>query len=755
MSGNVDIKQLQETIDKFKIKYDKLSKKKKKELSSKELSSKVEFHYPKYNFVGKGTLVQERIKGTYDDIKHEIYTTSSKDIPSFIPVNKFDLYALRHDLAYMSNDKDIRDMGDAILLNALIKDIGVKKAFSPIGFSIMTAIGIVMPVVHGVNDNEKFWKQLTGVYERKQKVLDEVEKIFEKYKTFLKDLGIDYDTDPFQANFDNVNMESIEDNKIYKQWKEIQKDFENYEISILEHDIEEGVKEEPKQKLEEKKKPIEEIKNKMSTENIKQMEKSKVTISYIVPIQQESGLKNFRKSVNIMEVPSVKQKVKPIDKKLKVKEIVETGKYDGLASFRKAFEANLKKIQDTGLIESQEQEQIILDGIELALITKKRAKSMIAKIKQNYRNIGLPNVNMPSDSTVAGLSAIFSILSKIKNDEKFKLNLIDILENKRIEGNVQFVDLENEITEQNKEQFQQLWEESVDINKKYYEELMKLNESPESANLSQKEREAKASENVNLFLLQLAKEREARKKEKEGGEEKDPKEGKEEKKQEGKEEIKQEGSSFKESDISLGGPKIGIDGIDLSGVNRALNPEQKEAGGAGGAGGGAKGKTTTTTTKNPEIRERGPRYNYRQRRPFFIQLGTDLITETEEKREYDADVFANFSWIPTDGNFTNEGMNTIIRGDDLLKNVENNGQYFIPAIPKPKPIMTSSLQQKMRASLIPQIQNIQQMEPIYTRANPGLIRMYSDTLSGISPLERRNNIDNRIIFPNIVDGVRV
>jgi hypothetical protein len=755
MSGNVNIKQLQKTIDKFTKKYDKLSKKKKK-----ELSSKIEFHYPNYNFVGKGTLVRERIQGKFDDIKHEIYTTSSNDIPSFIPVNKFDLYALRHDLAYVSRDKDIRDMADILLLNALVTEIGIKNTFSKIGLSVIGAIGIAMRLINSSTNSRKFWKDVLNTYSSKKKYMEEAQRIFDKYKTFLEDLGIDYDTDPFNANFDNVNMESIEDNKIYKQWEEIQKDFENYENEVLETIEDQQPKKELKE--DEPKKQTKQIENKMLPDNIKEMAKKKkqpkVTISYIVPIQTESGLKNVKKSVNIADVPTVMPVHKPREKTKIINKVVKDGKKDGkfetYEEFKKIFYTNVASINDKGIIDNSQQEKIILDGLELSLLTKERTATLLNNIKTEYKKLGFPNVRT-SGKSLSDMASEFSLLSKIKNDEQFRLNLINLLENTQVEGQVSFVDLENEITEQNKEQFQQLWDESVDINKKYYEELIKIYESPENVNLSQKEKEAKASENVNSFLLQLAKEREARKKEKEGGEEKDPKEGKEEKKQEGK-----EGSTlFGESDINLqGGPKIGINGTDLSGVNRALNPEPKEEAGAGaGAGGGvggAKGKTTTTT-KNPEIRERGPRYNYRQRRPFFIQLGTDLITETEEKREYDADVFSNFSWIPTDGNFTNEGMNTIIRGDDLLKNVENNGQYFRPAIPKPKPIMTSSLQQKMRASLIPQIQNIQEMEPMFTRANPGLIRMYSDTLSGISPMERRDNIDNRIIFPNIVDGVRV
>lgn len=152
----------------------------------------------------------------------------------------------------------------------------------------------------------------------------------------------------------------------------------------------------------------------------------------------------------------------------------------------------------------------------------------------------------------------------------------------------------------------------------------------------------------------------------------------------------------------------------------------------------------------------------RNRRPFFFTLGTDLITKTEEENEEDIETFANFSWIPTDGNFYNGEENTIVRANhanDIIRYDMNNqfGGLWMPEAPQPIFKLTPSipLYEKMRVSLAPEIQHEQERVPINGRATPGRIKMYSQNVSGMTDEIRRNNIENRDIFPNVVDGIRV
>lgn len=152
----------------------------------------------------------------------------------------------------------------------------------------------------------------------------------------------------------------------------------------------------------------------------------------------------------------------------------------------------------------------------------------------------------------------------------------------------------------------------------------------------------------------------------------------------------------------------------------------------------------------------------RNRRPFFFTLGTDLITKTEEENEEDIETFADFSWIPTDGNFYNGEENTIVRANranDILRYDLNNqlGGLWMPEAPQPIFKLTPSvpLYDKMRVSLAPEVQHEQKRIPISERANPGKIKLYSQDVSGMTDEIRRNNIENRDIFPNVVDGIRV
>jgi hypothetical protein len=152
----------------------------------------------------------------------------------------------------------------------------------------------------------------------------------------------------------------------------------------------------------------------------------------------------------------------------------------------------------------------------------------------------------------------------------------------------------------------------------------------------------------------------------------------------------------------------------------------------------------------------------RDRRPFFFTLGTDLITKTPEEQEEDIETFADFSWIPKDGNFYNGKDNVIVsanRANDIIRYDMNNqfGGLWMPQAPQPvfklKP--ESDLYQKMRVSVAPITQNIQQRVPINSRADPGPVKLYTEYVTGLSDMFRRNNIKNRIIFPDVVDGMRV
>jgi len=152
----------------------------------------------------------------------------------------------------------------------------------------------------------------------------------------------------------------------------------------------------------------------------------------------------------------------------------------------------------------------------------------------------------------------------------------------------------------------------------------------------------------------------------------------------------------------------------------------------------------------------------RDRRPFFFTLGTDLITKTPEEQEEDIETFADFSWIPKDGNFYNGKDNVIVsanKANDIIRYDMNNqfGGLWMPQAPQPifklKP--ESDLYQKMRVSVAPITQNEQQRVPINSRANPGPVKLYTEYVTGLSDMFRRNNIENRIIFPDVVDGMRV
>jgi hypothetical protein len=152
----------------------------------------------------------------------------------------------------------------------------------------------------------------------------------------------------------------------------------------------------------------------------------------------------------------------------------------------------------------------------------------------------------------------------------------------------------------------------------------------------------------------------------------------------------------------------------------------------------------------------------RDRRPFFFVLGTDLITKTEEENEQDIETFADFSWIPKDGNFYNGETNVIVQSNmanDIIRYDLNNqfGGLWMPPAPQPvfklKP--SNPLYEKMRVAVTPQTQHEQKRLPIAPRASPGRIQMFTQGVTGLTDEMRRNGLENRIIFPNVVDGVRV
>jgi len=150
----------------------------------------------------------------------------------------------------------------------------------------------------------------------------------------------------------------------------------------------------------------------------------------------------------------------------------------------------------------------------------------------------------------------------------------------------------------------------------------------------------------------------------------------------------------------------------------------------------------------------------RDRRPMFFHFGTDLITETPEQQEEDIDVFANFSWVPKDGNFYNEDKNNIVKCNKRNENIRFNNGLWRPAMPKRKERIeeSSSLHKKLQLLLAPIIQLEQVREPIGTRANPSLkrrIQMDTRQLYGVPSSVQRNSINNRNIFPNVVDSLRV
>ena len=150
----------------------------------------------------------------------------------------------------------------------------------------------------------------------------------------------------------------------------------------------------------------------------------------------------------------------------------------------------------------------------------------------------------------------------------------------------------------------------------------------------------------------------------------------------------------------------------------------------------------------------------RDRRPMFFHFGTDLITETPEQQEEDIDVFANFSWVPKDGNFYNEDKNQIVKCNKRNENIRFNNGLWRPAIPKRKERIeeSSSLHKKLQLLLAPIIQLEQVRLPIGTRANPSLtkrIQMDTRQFYGVSSSVQRNSIKNRNIFPNVVDSLRV
>jgi len=184
---------------------------------------------------------------------------------------------------------------------------------------------------------------------------------------------------------------------------------------------------------------------------------------------------------------------------------------------------------------------------------------------------------------------------------------------------------------------------------------------------------------------------------------------------------------------------------------------------SGGVGGGqesgqfASGQTAFRDKQvktAPEISNTRTRYRYRDRRPFFIHLGSNTISETKEKQQQDIDAFANFSWVPKDGGFEHGDTNQIVKANNDMDDFETGLDYWLPETPNIEKSLDENLESKLQIPLIPGVQEIQKMKPQGLRANPGLIRMYPINIQGMG-LAVPNLIENRLIFPNVVDGQRL
>jgi len=78
----------------------------------------VEIHALGYNFMGGNTQVKKRLQGKLK--KKSI-------IPQYLPIDKLDLISVYHDIAYMSEDNNIRRIADAKFLDSLMNNKDMTK----------------------------------------------------------------------------------------------------------------------------------------------------------------------------------------------------------------------------------------------------------------------------------------------------------------------------------------------------------------------------------------------------------------------------------------------------------------------------------------------------------------------------------------------------------------------------------------------------------------------------------------------------
>jgi hypothetical protein len=213
---------------------------------------------------------------------------------------------------------------------------------------------------------------------------------------------------------------------------------------------------------------------------------------------------------------------------------------------------------------------------------------------------------------------------------------------------------------------------------------------------------------------------------------------------------------FPETPVYDESAKVNRTGVDLSGVKTAI--DKANAAGVGElAGDPLFGKTGGI----PPVKakqfggiggESHIRARFRQRRPFFIHYGTGLITETPEKQAEDADAFANFNWIPEDGNFEDGSDNVIVKSqkfNDALR----YGVNWVPEVPKQRKPLNKTIMSKLEIPMVRDIQNNQKMTEYEDGANFGIIKLFP-----VNPVGNNNMFDkleNRLIFPSMVDGERV
>jgi hypothetical protein len=219
--------------------------------------------------------------------------------------------------------------------------------------------------------------------------------------------------------------------------------------------------------------------------------------------------------------------------------------------------------------------------------------------------------------------------------------------------------------------------------------------------------------------------------------------------------IAEEPKKFEERTVDTEA-KIGPGGTDLSGVGGAINKANTAGVGELASGGLGGSSGTIPPAKAKQFGEIGGesriRTRFRQRRPFFIHYGTGLITETPEKQAEDADAFANFNWIPQDGNFEDGSDNVIVKSqkfNDALRYSIN----WIPEVPKQRSPLSKTIMKKLEIPMISDNQNIQKMTEYEDGANFGIIKLYP-----VNPIGHSNMFDkleNRLIFPSMVDGERV